>query len=197
MNNWIAVDCDMRDDPKTRAVARATHMKPNECVGAIVAVLSKMRRMAQTGSLADVDNATLNEWAGYKSDATFAGHFVKQFCDDKRKVGAWMKYNGRMIAKNKRDVARIRKYREKKKLERRNGNGDATRIVTRTKRGRSRSPNPTQPNPSGVGGGGGAAGALEPLGAQALPEVKALALVIGSPDADERKAMRIAAGFDR
>lgn len=178
-NNWIAVDCDIDDDDKTKAVARASGLTLNECVGAVVRVLARMRRKAPKGELAKVLNEDLNEWAGFAENHTFAAQFVKHFCSEARVVLSWMAYNGDMIERSRKAVKRIRKYRRDKQKERRNGKKDVTRNVTgnarRTKRERSVSPNPTLPNPSGLRVGGvGAAVALEPTGAQALPEVQEL-----------------------
>lgn len=201
-NNWIAVDCDIDDDDKTKAVARASGLPLNECVGAVVRVLARMRRKAPKGELATIINEDLNAWAGYPESHVFAAQFVAQFCDENRKVFSWMAYNGRMLEKSKRDVKRIRNYRNRKKKERRGDTRNVTRNVPRTLRKRSASPNPTQPNPLGGGGGGGAAvGAVALEGTSPLPEVQELVRAVAASTpiatAEERRAIRAEIGLVR
>jgi hypothetical protein len=153
-----------------------------------------MLRKAPKGELATIPNGDVNAWAGYDPDHEFAAHFVAKFCDENRKVLSWMAYNGRMIAKSKRDVSRIRKYRKERNLERKKGGANVTRNVPRTFRKRSASPNPTQPNPLGVGVGGRVAdGAYAPEGAAPPPEVQELITAVAT--AAEMQAIREEAGL--
>lgn len=192
-NNWIAVDCEIHEDSKTKAVARASGLPLNECVGAVVRILGRMRRKAPKGELAPVLNDDLNEWAGYAADHAFAAQFVAHFCDETRKVFSWMEYNGKMLEQSRKSVRRIRNYRNRKKKERRDAAKNVTRNAPRTKRERSRSPNPTQPNPSGVGDGGGAAVAGSTLeGSPALPEVQELAAAL---TVEQKNAIRAEHGL--
>ena len=177
--NWIAVDCEIAEDPKTRAVCRLAAVPTNEGVGAVVRVFGKMRHKAKRGSLALFDSETINAWAGYHDAHPFAAAFVAQFCDGKRKVISWMRYNGKMIAKGEKDVVRMRNYRKKKDLERQHGSANRSRTGTRTVHEPSRVPNPTQPNLQKVGGLGELGGEREsrepaPL-PHAVPSVSAVA----------------------
>lgn len=200
-NNWIAVDCDIDDDDKTKAVARASGLTLNECVGAVVRVLARMRRKAPKGELALIPDDDLNAWAGFDPGHTFAAHFVARFCDGKRKVISWMAYNGKMIQRGQQAVKRIRKYRKKKQLERKHVTRNVTGNVPRTKRERSVSPDPTLPNPSGLRvGGKGTAEPLEPLGAHGSPVkeiVRAVAASTQIATAEERQAIRAELGLVR
>lgn len=136
MADWVAVSCDINDDPKVIAFARSLKIITDSAVARLVQLWGKVARHSiETGDLSTVDDDTLEVWAGWRGKrGIFAMEFRRTFATD-GVINGWWNWNGRHLK-----AARLE--RERKRIA----------------RGHSAPVPPTSPGPSGgqsTGQGGG------------------------------------------
>jgi hypothetical protein len=108
MMPWIAISREIANDPKVHALAEATKLDVDACIGKLVRLFAAMAEHAPDGRLDHVPATTLEVWANWRGKrGLFAGAFLAGFAPD-GKVTAWERYNGAKIKKAERDRERLR-----------------------------------------------------------------------------------------
>jgi hypothetical protein len=99
--DYVAVDPGIASDPKVLAIAKALRKDRYHVAGRFPGFLGKVAEHSATGSLAAVDDETLDVWAG---DLPGFGAQVRALmCDASGTLTAWYRYNGKALAKLQRD----------------------------------------------------------------------------------------------
>lgn len=138
MKSWVAIDVAVRDNPKMRRFAAALpgpkrgHVA--RAVGHVAMLLGAVKLNAPDGSLSNIPDSLLEEWAAWDGQAgQFASTFRTYFAPN-GSLHDWHEWNGRIIERQKREVERVQSWRDER-VQNADGNGNATRNATRSVRG--------------------------------------------------------------
>jgi hypothetical protein len=83
MNLWIRVDASMPRDKEMSGFARELGVVKHQAIGHIVALWCVVAEHATDGDLSDVDDDTLEEWAGWsRPRGRFAPLFRARFTEN-------------------------------------------------------------------------------------------------------------------
>lgn len=139
MKLWLRIDADSPRDPRMGKVGRQVGLSPRHAFGMVVAVWCAMGEHAPDGDLSDVDDALIEEWAGWmpaprKPAGTFARAFRDAFCDDAGTATEYAAQQGALVLRMEKDRNRHRGGDSPEPLG--NGEGDSEEIP-RKKRGKS------------------------------------------------------------
>lgn len=111
--SWVRIDTGAKSDPKFGRVAKALKIRQREALGMFVAVLLELPTHARDGDLADVDDDSLEAWAGWRGKAgEFAAQFRAEFMAGSV-VRGWEKHNGAPIRQSDAEAERKRQARAK------------------------------------------------------------------------------------
>jgi hypothetical protein len=148
--DFVAIDTGIAGDRLTIELARSFKLARSHAAGLLVLTFAGMAKHAADGDLGAVLDEQIEEWAYWTGKrGTYAAFVRRNLCDDTGLVTAWDRWNGKMIARAKADAARLREYREKKRLERianADANGSRTRTETEPYNSGNAVPNQTKPN---------------------------------------------------
>jgi hypothetical protein len=134
MLNWVSIARNIHQDVRIISIAYAMHgqVKPvtaiDAAVGKVVRVLSAMVDEAKDGSLSQIPDAAIEEWAQWQGKpGVFAKAFRTSMCDDAGVVRKWDEYNGAKIRNAEAGATRKKNWREKNRTEREAGRGRLAR----------------------------------------------------------------------
>lgn len=113
MKLWLRIDADSPRDPRIGKVARQIGLPPRYAFGMVVATWCAMGEHAPDGDLAEVDDALIEEWAGWattsKKDAgRFAAALRAAFCDEHGVDPEFAAQQGALVRRMEKDRTRKR-----------------------------------------------------------------------------------------
>lgn len=139
MKLWLRIDVDSPRDPRIGKVARQVGLPPRYAFGMVVATWCAMGEHAPDGNLAEVDDALIEEWAGWmptsrKDAGRFAKALREAFCDDSGVDPEFAEQQGALVRRMEKDRNRKRSGDSPESPGK--GGGDSGEIP-RIKRGKS------------------------------------------------------------
>lgn len=114
MKLWIRLDTDSPRDPRMGKVARQVGVPPRYAFGMVVATWAAMGEHCPDGDLGDVDDALLEEWAGWvptsrKDAGRFATALRAAFCDASGVDREFKDQQGKLVKRLEKDRNRKRR----------------------------------------------------------------------------------------
>lgn len=106
MTNWVRIDEDIAEHPKTQWLAEKTGLDIDACVGKLVRLFLKVGRYVPNGDLGSVSFRTIEAWANWQGEpGLFWAAFVEHFVNGNEITG-WMARNGKIADYEERERAR-------------------------------------------------------------------------------------------
>lgn len=124
--NWLKVDASIFDHPKTRRLARALGISPEQTVGHLIRLWSWGLRISPDGVLRNADAVDLAEAANFSGDAEMflealltcssgGVGFMERTEDGFLAFHDWTEYSGALEQKREKNRDRMREVRKNKK----------------------------------------------------------------------------------
>lgn len=116
--NWIRICVNIADDPAVGRIAERCDIPLAEAVGCVVSVLCRLPAHAKDGSLAEISDRTIEQWANWEHErGVFAKAFHEALCDETATVRSWERHNGAAMREADAARDRMRESRKKPKAE--------------------------------------------------------------------------------
>lgn len=113
MKLWIRVDADAPDDPAVTELADVLGVDDAHAFGLCTRVWCRMAPHATSGQLDDVQDGTIERWAGWRGErGAFAAAFRARFVRDGAVLG-WEDRQGALMTRRERDRERMHRVRER------------------------------------------------------------------------------------